>query len=329
MTTLSVDGWGCVPSLLLDLRPDYSGGNEDNGDLLKRSHSCTPALNALNPASGHCQPRSPLDTHRQVWVILFWGHWSFFLGPGAYKVFFVPSKGLFPQSCVSSGSSMVGLMVISSKRGYAIPRSAAARAPAPAAVPCWPILPQETLQTQPSCINATFSPKYHPPRDWRYDLNCSHFPKLFQDHSFILSLPHLLKDLLSLEPCATQLHQTSYQSRSRAVSHWLPYSLKSWVPGSSFPLPLWSIISFDLMVTVNSSFQKDPGFGIFPGVPWGLNHFYNNSKKLFLFSLSLFHKGTVELSRGYMLCDIATYSVSIEAVMRLQLSPIKPDIRHS
>ena len=296
----------------------------------KRSHSCTAALNALNPDSGHYQSRSPLDTRRQVWVILFWGHWSFFLGPGAHKVFFVPSKGLFPQFCVSSGSSMVGLMVISSKRAYAIPKSAAVRAPAPAAVHWWPVLLQETLQTQSSCINATFSPKYHPPRDWRYDLNCSHFPKLFQDHSFILPAPpHLLKDLLSLEPCATQLHQTSYQSRSRAVSQWLPYSLKSWVPGSSFPLPLWSIISFDLMFTVNSSFQKDSGFGTFPGVPWGLNHFYNNSKMLFLFSLSLFHKGTVELSRGYMLCDIAIYSVSIEAAMRLQLSPIKPDIRNS
>ena len=26
----SVDGWGCVPSLLFDLRPNYGGGNEDN-----------------------------------------------------------------------------------------------------------------------------------------------------------------------------------------------------------------------------------------------------------------------------------------------------------
>ena len=25
----SVDGWGCVPTLLLDLKPDYGGGNED------------------------------------------------------------------------------------------------------------------------------------------------------------------------------------------------------------------------------------------------------------------------------------------------------------
>ena len=27
----SVDGRGCVPSLLFDLRPNYGGGKEDNG----------------------------------------------------------------------------------------------------------------------------------------------------------------------------------------------------------------------------------------------------------------------------------------------------------
>ena len=32
----SIDGRGCVPSLLLDLRPNYGGGDEDNGDLLQK-----------------------------------------------------------------------------------------------------------------------------------------------------------------------------------------------------------------------------------------------------------------------------------------------------
>ena len=32
----SIDGWGCVPSLLLDLRPNYGGGNEENGDHLPK-----------------------------------------------------------------------------------------------------------------------------------------------------------------------------------------------------------------------------------------------------------------------------------------------------
>ena len=63
---------------------------------------------------------------------------SLLLSPmsGTHKVLFVPSKSLFPQFCVSSGSSMVGIMVTSSKRAYAIPRSTAHRAPAPAAGHC-------------------------------------------------------------------------------------------------------------------------------------------------------------------------------------------------
>ena len=91
-----------------------------------------------------CQ--SLLDTHGRVWVSLLWGHCSFLLGPGAYKVLFVTSKSLFPQSYVSSGGSTVGLIVTSSNRAYAIPRSAAPRAPAPVAGHCWLIPPQETLK---------------------------------------------------------------------------------------------------------------------------------------------------------------------------------------
>ena len=47
------------------------------------------------------------------------------------------------QSCVSSGGCMVGLMVTSSKRAYAIPRSTAHRAPAP---PLLTVPPQKTLK---------------------------------------------------------------------------------------------------------------------------------------------------------------------------------------
>ena len=58
--------------------------------------------------------------HTQVWVTLLWGHCSFLLGPGAHKFLFVPSKSPFPQSCVSSGGSLVGLMV-TSKEGSSYP----------------------------------------------------------------------------------------------------------------------------------------------------------------------------------------------------------------
>ena len=51
----SIDGQGCVPSLLFDLRPNYGGGNEDNDDL-QRSHPCPATLSASNSAAGHHRP---------------------------------------------------------------------------------------------------------------------------------------------------------------------------------------------------------------------------------------------------------------------------------
>ena len=36
LVRFSVDGWGCVPCLLFDLRPSYGGSNEENGSLLQK-----------------------------------------------------------------------------------------------------------------------------------------------------------------------------------------------------------------------------------------------------------------------------------------------------
>ena len=74
-------------------------------------HSMPPTLPQATAYPCLCQRF--LDTHRQVWISLLWGHCSFLLGPGAHKVLFEHSKSLFPQFCVSSGVSMVGLMVTS------------------------------------------------------------------------------------------------------------------------------------------------------------------------------------------------------------------------
>ena len=49
----SAEGWGCVPSLLFDLGPNYPRGNEDNGTSFKRSLACTAAISAPNTAVGH------------------------------------------------------------------------------------------------------------------------------------------------------------------------------------------------------------------------------------------------------------------------------------
>ena len=48
----SVEGWGCVPSLLFDLGPNYGGGNEDNGGLLQKV------------ASMHCPTQCPRPCSR-------------------------------------------------------------------------------------------------------------------------------------------------------------------------------------------------------------------------------------------------------------------------
>ena len=60
--------------------------------------SLTPWQATVNPR--RCQRL--LNTHRQFWLSVLWGHCSFLLGPGVHKVLFVPSKNLFPQSCGSS-----------------------------------------------------------------------------------------------------------------------------------------------------------------------------------------------------------------------------------
>ena len=132
----SVEGRGCVPSLLFDLRPNYPRGNEDNGTSFKMSHAGTATLSAPNPAAGHHEPTPLQETpgHSQTSL----GQslvGSLLLSPGVQGSVCVLQESI-SQSCVSSGSSMMGLMVTSSKRAYTIPKSAAPRAPDPGAVHC-------------------------------------------------------------------------------------------------------------------------------------------------------------------------------------------------
>ena len=125
----SADGQGCVPSLLFDLRPKYGGGNKDNGDLLQKVPCTHCYTQCPNPEQVTADPhlcQRLLDTHRQVWVILLRGHFSFLLGPDVHKISFMPSKRWLYG----------GVMLTSSKRAYAIPRSTAPRASASAAVHC-------------------------------------------------------------------------------------------------------------------------------------------------------------------------------------------------
>ena len=88
----SVDGRGCVPSLL------FTWG-QTMVEVMKIMS--TPSKGPMHACYTQCpQPcsmphrlhRSLLDTHGQVWVSLLWGHCFFLLGPGAHKILFVPSN---------------------------------------------------------------------------------------------------------------------------------------------------------------------------------------------------------------------------------------------
>ena len=108
----SVDGRDCVLSLLFDLRPNFGGGNEGDVDSLLPSGPL-PCLPRPPPESWTLTGKSGLVscgiTAPFPWVLV------------CTRFFFVPSKGPFLESCVSSGGSVVGLMVTSSKKAYAAP----------------------------------------------------------------------------------------------------------------------------------------------------------------------------------------------------------------
>ena len=109
---------------------------------LKRSHACTDTVRAPNPAAAHHCPTPPPETPGHPQASLLWGHCSFLLRPGAQGSVCALQESI-SQSCVSSGSSMVGLMVTSPKRSYAIRTP---RAPVPVADHSQPGPPQETLK---------------------------------------------------------------------------------------------------------------------------------------------------------------------------------------
>ena len=83
----------------------------------QRSHARTATLSAPDPAAGHHGPTPPLETPGHSWASLGQSLvGSLLLSPGScvHKLLFVPFKNLFPQSYVSSGGSMVGLIATSS-----------------------------------------------------------------------------------------------------------------------------------------------------------------------------------------------------------------------
>ena len=126
---------------LFDLRPNYGGGNEDNGNLFQK----VPCTYCCPQCPQHCSrppPPTPLSEtsgySREGLGQSLVG--SLPLSPGSWGAqgSFCALQESVSQSCVSSGSSVVGLITTSSKKAYAIPMSATPRAAVPVAVHCCP-----------------------------------------------------------------------------------------------------------------------------------------------------------------------------------------------
>ena len=108
---------------------------------------------------------------------------SLLFSPGSWYTGFCCAlqESIF-QSCVSSGSSLVGLMATSSKRVYVIPKSAVPRAPVPGR-PLTTLTPTGDAQTQfclslsgvpgPWCTQGWFEPYEHLWREWGLILNAN------------------------------------------------------------------------------------------------------------------------------------------------------------
>ena len=102
---LSVDGRGCVPSLLCDPRPNYGQVMKITATSFTRSCAPSATLRAPDPAAGHPDPHPRwrlLDTHRQVWVSLLWGHWPFCWVLVCIRFCLCPSRVCLPSPVLSS-----------------------------------------------------------------------------------------------------------------------------------------------------------------------------------------------------------------------------------
>ena len=138
---------GCswVPSVLFDLRINYGGGNENNGDLLQRVPCMHCYTQCLQPAEGHRPPTPPLDTP---------GHSQASLGQsllgslGSWYTLdlFVPPRSLFPQSCFKFWQLSGGVNGDPLQEGLSHTQVCCTQSPTGASVHCWPRPPQETFK---------------------------------------------------------------------------------------------------------------------------------------------------------------------------------------
>ena len=131
-----------------ELNWNCGGGNEDNGDLLQRSHASTATLSAPDPAAGCCQPSRLPETPGHSWASLAQSLvGSLLLFPGSWCIrFCLCLQWLYFPALCKFWQFYGGVNGDLLQDGLCHTTSAAPRTPAPVAVHCWPVPPQEMLR---------------------------------------------------------------------------------------------------------------------------------------------------------------------------------------
>ena len=130
-----------VPSLLIDLRPNYGGGKEENGDLLQKFPCLQCCTQCLQPCS---RPLPTSTSTRDSWTLtgksgpVSCGVTAPFSWVLVHPRFCLcPPRLCSPVLCEFWWLyGVMGLTANSSKRAYVTPRSAAPRDPVPVAGYC-------------------------------------------------------------------------------------------------------------------------------------------------------------------------------------------------
>ena len=147
----SVNGRSYVPSLLFTWGQTMVEVMKIMATSFKSSHAHTAALSAPDPAAGHRRPTPPSETPGHSEATLDWSLvGSLLLSPGSWcaQGSVCALQGSVSQFCVSSGCSLVGLMVTSSKEGLCHTKVCCTQSPCPGGRPLLTCPSAGNTQTQ-------------------------------------------------------------------------------------------------------------------------------------------------------------------------------------
>ena len=151
----SVDGWGCVPPCCLIWGQTMVEVMETMETSFKRSHACTAALSAPDPAAGHHWPMPPPQTPGHSWASLGQSLvGSLLLSPGSWcaQGFVCALQNSVPPVLCKFWWLYGGVNGNLLHEGLCHTQ-VCIQSPCPAAGHCWPIPPQETLKSRSGSVS--------------------------------------------------------------------------------------------------------------------------------------------------------------------------------